>query len=816
MKYHYLTAISLSIIAQITSLDVCARKLTVINNVNIPAIFLDVLSSGISVPVKLQYVEGVDNYSLDNAVTATIQLVNNNIRISYITLEESSIFSNEFQQLIDSTTDRIFDLENKIILDDGSFLTLDLSELTIILHLTEKSFAKIASDRKKLVNESSVKEWTSIASYSLGISGQRINEYISSTNIHNYLNLNTTTAYQEHHFYIDSSFYGLGTTHNDANLRRIMYEKDFTGHRFAFGMLSGWDLQSLGQVSALNAEKIWGVSIGNQSYSSYIDRSQSLTPLFVFLPAAGEVRVYRDKKLISIQNFSLGNQEIDTRKFPFGLYDVDVEVIVNGEVVSKTTQRVDKYSTTNIPGTTQWQLWGGFMEPFHSSYETKKEREEITYLIGMSAAKNYGKINLSGSIYSFDSVGVAEVRANTKIMKDLDLNSLLLLGSDRSWRTMNSLNYNINSATSIWINHEKGEYGNQIYNNDVDNYSLGSSINLPSLGLLSLNHRHNNITDSDNTSIDYYQSIVSGRYGTLSMRLGYHEDKSEYSSLYNKSVSFDLTIPLDSRITLGVTNDNNGATVANIGYNQTFKEGPIRSLGGSLNSEISNSEEKHKVNGSGYINYQTNHAQGSVTTNRSRHGDWSTSITANGNIGLTKDDIISSGNYSQKSGVIIKTGLKGNKNLITTINGIEHKIKGDKTFIPLASYQEYKLTLQNSKDNRDSFDINDSEHSITLYPGNIYTHDISHSIKEMVTVFGILQDESRLPLANIRVSNHIGSTITDKNGEFVIDIDKQFPTVMATSKNGAPCEAELNLSTVTGAVWLGETICYEKESYAAK
>ncbi len=53
----------------------------------------------------------------------------------------------------------------------------------------------------------------------------------------------------------------------------------------------------------------------------------------------------RDGRLLSVQNFVMGNHEVDTRGLPYGIYDVDVEVIVNGRVVSKRTQRVNKLFT---------------------------------------------------------------------------------------------------------------------------------------------------------------------------------------------------------------------------------------------------------------------------------------------------------------------------------------------------------------------------------------------------------------------------------------------------------------------------------------
>ncbi|WP_421667197.1 TcfC E-set like domain-containing protein [Proteus terrae] len=84
------------------------------------------------------------------------------------------------------------------------------------------------------------------------------------------------------------------------------------------------------------------MTYGNNS-SSKVNHSQlSLTPITVFLPSAGEVRIYREGKLLSIQSFPMGNFEVDTAPLPFSIYQVEVEVVIDGKVHAKQTQTVNK------------------------------------------------------------------------------------------------------------------------------------------------------------------------------------------------------------------------------------------------------------------------------------------------------------------------------------------------------------------------------------------------------------------------------------------------------------------------------------------
>lgn len=71
----------------------------------------------------------------------------------------------------------------------------------------------------------------------------------------------------------------------------------------------------------------------------------------------------------------------------------------------------------------------------------------------------------------------------------------------------------------------------------------------------------------------------------------------------------------------------------------------------------------------------------------------------------------------------------------------------------------------------------------------------------MVTVSGRIRAEDGTLLANARINNHIGRTRTDENGEFVMDVDKKYPTIDFSYGGNKTCEVALELSQARGAVW---------------
>lgn len=64
----------------------------------------------------------------------------------------------------------------------------------------------------------------------------------------------------------------------------------------------------------------------------------------------------------------------------------------------------------------------------------------------------------------------------------------------------------------------------------------------------------------------------------------------------------------------------------------------------------------------------------------------------------------------------------------------------------------------------------------------------------MVTVSGRIRAEDGTLLANARINNHIGRTRTDENGEFVMDVDKKYPTIDFRYSGNKTCEVALELN----------------------
>ncbi|QHJ49962.1 fimbrial biogenesis outer membrane usher protein [Klebsiella aerogenes] len=804
--------------------SMAAERVQQIGGVIIPQAFSQALQDGMSIPLFIHLEGSRDNQNDQRIGAAYIWLDGDVLRVRQITLEEgddNARVSDETRQQLSRLSNEAFNDALKIPLTDAAQLHLSLRQLLLQLVVKREALGTVLRSRSEDIGQSSVKTFSNNLTYNLGVYNNQMRSGGSNTS--SYLSLNSVSALREHHVVLDGSLYGIGTSHQDNELYKAMYERDFAGHRFAGGMLDTWNLQSLGPMTAISAGKIYGASWGNQASSTVFDNSQSATPVVAFLPAAGEVHLMRDGRLLSVQNFVMGNHEVDTRGLPYGIYDVDVEVIVNGRVVSKRTQRVNKLFTRGrgAGAPLAWQIWGG---SFHmdrwSESGKKKQPAKESWLAGASASGSLSTLSWAATGYGYDNNAVGETRITLPLTEAVNINLQNMLASDSSWSSIGSVSATLPGGfSSLWINQEKTVIGDKLRRSDADNRAIGGTLNLNALwsklGTFSISYNDDRRYNSHYYTADYYQTIYSGSFGSLGLRAGLQRyNNGDSNANTGKYIALDLSLPLGNWFSAGMTHQN-GYTMANISARKQFNEGAIRTVGANISRAISGDTGDDKtLSGGAYTQFETRYTNGTLNVNSGADGYVNTNLTASGSVGWQGKNIAASGRTDGNAGVIFNTGLEDDGKLSAKVNGRIVQLSGKRNYLPLSPYSRYEVELQNSKNSIDSYDIVSGRKShLTLYPGNVAV--IEPEVKQMVTVSGRIRAEDGTLLANARINNHIGRTRTDENGEFVMDVDKKYPTIDFSYGGNKTCEVALELSQARGAVWVGDVVCSGLSSWAA-
>jgi len=797
----------------------------------IPAAFSRSLEQGMTVPVYIRYNE-TDEKSQQKIAEALISLVDGNITVKSLTLAElpnNAVLSKKTRELVEKIRDVKFRDNTTIDLSADARLKLNVSSFHLELVVSKEALTEAIVPRSNLLGPSSVDTLSNVLNYNVG---SYYNNYQSGNSSRSYVTLDNTTSMRENHFNINGSLYGIGDSNTSNRLYRAMYERDYKGRRLAFGMLDTWNVQSIASLNALNGGKIYGVSYGNKGSSVAETTSLSLTPITVFLPAAGEVHVFRDGRLLSVQNFNMGSYEIDTSRFPYGVYDVTVDVVINGRTINSRISRVNKIfspqQTAGLQGI-NWQLFGGSLDYDRVSYRYSRYQDGgrvQTWLAGGAGSMTLpmlSGLNLKTTLYGFDNNAVNETDISLNVNEYVSVGNQVLIANDSSWRNVSNVSLNVPGGFgSLWTSREDSKIGDRLPIQERDNYSVGATINLgkfvPHGGSLTVSQTENRYSGNKYRNVDYSTSLYSGRYATVGVRAGiqrYYYNDSNDDGRQERYVSLDLSLPLASWMSLGISRDRYGSTQGNLSARKQFNEGAIRSVGLSTSTRLSGEQHydnDYSVNGN--LNYATKYNSGTVSVTRAADNSTNTNFSSQGslawadnNFGLSKE--------RETAGVIVNTDIVGEGRLAAKINNRHYLLSGKSNFIALPPYAKYRMEILNDKNSEDSFDIvSGRKQELTLYPGNVGV--VNPEVKSMITVFGRIRYPNGQLASNTDIHNHIGKTRTDAKGEFAIDIDKKFPVITLISQTGNLCEADLDLDKARGAAWVGEIQCSAQTTMAQR
>lgn len=808
-----------------------------IGNYIIPSVFATALEEGMTIPVYLRYNRSnqsvLEEENRNKIADALVVLKDNQLVISSVTPtydNDDPHVASINEKIIESLNelkDTPIEQQGKVTLSPDASLVFDLNSFIMTLDVSESGLATQVQARTEMLGDSTVRNMSAVTTYDLGVYNNQIKSQKDNTN--SYFSVDSIISFAENHLNLSATAYGLGTAEQTFDFYRAMFERDFNGRRFAFGLLNTWNLQSIASMSALNSSKVYGITYGNNS-SSKVNHSQlSLTPITVFLPSAGEVRIYREGKLLSIQSFPMGSFEVDTAPLPFGIYQVEVEVVIDGKAHSKQTQTVNK--TFNMRGATlnefRWEIFSGYVDYKkrikNRDNEYRTSNSDNTWLVGGAGTITLGVfsgLNLQASTYAFDDLAVLETNTNLQLSENISTSWQSLFANDGSDRNIITASYSLPKGLgSLWVNKEKGNMKDDFPMYDADNYSFGTTLNLTQFweyaGSFTYSYTKDLRDKNKSNNFEYSTTLYNGRYGSMSLRTGiqrYHYDNQ--NSTNEKYVTLDFSLPLATWLSAGVSSSN-GNVRGELSASKSFENSAISNAGLSVSTLLHDKDGTDSdFSVSGYGMFDTKYSTGTLSMSRPNNDRLNTTLTARGSLAYSDMNFSASGKQ-ETAGVIVKTGIDGEGQIAANVNGQRFILSGDNNFIPLSPYGTYKVELLNDKNSEDSFDIASGRvKNVVLYPGNVAVHQ--PELKQMVTVFGRMKSPDGTLLASAQVRNHIGRTQTDTQGQFAMDVDKRYPVISLQQDDKQICEAELDLSSARGVLWVGDVICDPQTTLAIR
>lgn len=801
----------------------------------LPSVLSEMLENGLSVAVYLQYKQhNTDQKSQQKIAQAELYLRAGDLYIGQLNLDQSSqntILSKPTQQALNLLKDQKVDQDLSLQITENARLKLDLISLHLELLVDESAIGTRYIDRTDRLGASSASGLSSVLNYRVGAYSNFDDQ---SRNQSSYLNLNHVTSYQENHLILNATAYAIGADDQSTSLHRALYERDVDGFRFAAGMMDTWSMQSISSLNAVNSSKIYAVSFGNMGSSVVQNNQHALTPITVFLPSAGTVQLYRDGRLLSIQNFELGRHEVDTSTLPLGVYSVDVKTMVNGEEVSASIAQVNKSYQRKSSNTQHldWQMFAGRLSynKLPSTQEDQVAREQDAWLVGVVMNKNFAwwsGVALRPSFYTIsninnnDKILVSELDSYMSLTQNFNLSMQSMLSSDSSFRKTLTVNYNLPKGYgNVWGAVDKSDLGKKISIEKRNNYNLGINLNLnqihSALGMLNASYAEDLRHDNNYFNVEYSQNLMSLKFAELGVRAGWVNSRDYSQSLYSnnhqdKYIHFEFRMPFSKWFNVGL-NSRNDQVLATASAKKIFDHSVVKNAGIELSKVVRQKQQDTQETPlavAAYMGYESKYNAGSFSASveGERH---SISYTGQGTLAYAEKQIALSASHLD-AGVMINTGLKDNGKMSALINGQTYQLSGKNNFIALTPYKEYLIELANDQKSMNSVNIiKGRSNKVTLYPGNIAV--LRPEVQQLITIFGRIHYPSGDVAQNAPLNNHIGKTMTDEFGEFSIDIDQRYPVLTLTQADGAQCESKLDLRSNESAVWVGDLYCQSKSN----
>lgn len=687
----------------------------------------------------------------------------------------------------------------------GIDLEFNLRTFEIFAQLPSEAYSRVSASRVRILPDSTEKHLSGVLNYDVSV----VKNARSDAN--GYLHLQSVTSAGVNHAYVEGDV----RSGDDFNLYEARLERDYRGFTITGGYLSTWSMSALGQTTFLPGGHFMGVSAGNASRSEMNDGSLARTPIFAFMPASGDVQIYRDGKLINVQHLPIGSQEIDTRQLPTGSYPIRVDVVINGRVVSSRNEQVYKPSSGDSGADLQYQFYVGQYVAANIG-----ERGAVSRPLMGASGKALTRLGaFRGSAYLFDGLASAEL-SYLKNFKHAVLGVDTGMTSDGGFRL--TANGSVNAGpVGAWANYmvtTGSTARNGVYNQRTlsfgSNATIGQVVGWKNNATLNISA---SIYDNGGKELrlDWSQDVYAKKSTRVALNLG-QVFSSGSARGTNRKWSNAFYIGLNATFAFGDAGVDYSRSLdteqlgVHVGWRPKPTSGVDYLTAGVNRTRALSNQYGNSASAQANIGAQGHNRwfgwQGNVDV--SDTGDASGTAAMQGAVGWNMRGIGLSGKKGE-SGVLVAVERSAQRNLeIVTLNGVQ-PLDSRSSFVPLSAYREHHITVRTRRDTPENFDIKDGEADLVLYPGNVAS--IAPKVRRLVTVFGVLTENGSVK-PNTEIRNHIGKATTAADGGFVIDVDSAYPVIQYRTENGRTCEIDFDLSKAHGALWVDRVQCTPKRT----
>lgn len=556
-----------------------------------------------------------------------------------------------------------------------------------------------------------------------------------------------------------------------------------------------------------------GVMFGTSEARNVDDVSPSLYPVYVTANRQGMVEIYRNGALINSQSVQPGLQIVDTRALPRGIYEVEVRLVEDGQVISTQNELIYKPATWSDP-TKPWKY------VFFAGQERNLLGQDgasgsftagaaVNYLVhprivlGASAQHTADANVVGGSVdWQFTERARAYLNAyhssrhgvgsDVQILMPYQQGSVSLSHSE-TWQ--HRVHREDRGYRDEWLHrHERArEKPGRVHESAITwshrftaqtsimsraSYSSGAACGA---GIdLSVSHQHN-LLGTD-----------------LTWRLsGFDRPMGRFEGTRNRGVELGLSIALgkDRRsysMNLGTRSGSDGQPdrYASLGMRQDLEGGFFRSVG------VNGTVDRYGVGVGGNTQFEGSAVRGDAYVQRSSRaggiGGGMNLFSAAGTNGNTAA-ISGKNNMSADSSAVI-VELESDFDDITVraqdSQGGSMDLRPGRNLVPVSAYRNGRLQYYFDRSQAPAATLQPAASSYHLNKGGVGYEKV-HVIRTM-TVVGRLVDHDHAPVRAAHLSSAAGRSVTESDGFFAIEVSRANPAIKVEKGGRQLCTLHLD------------------------
>lgn len=589
------------------------------------------------------------------------------------------------------------------------------------------------------------------------------------------------------------------------------YGNMYIAHNVGRNVYSLGMLQTNG-ASLVGSENIYGVSIESNQRGVGDLSELYASPVDIFVPSRSKVRIYRnDSQLIYSEDHDFGLQNISTKRFPTGSYEIRIEITENNGTVTEERRFFNKSGRLTPRGMPEYSFTFGY------------NRDDLTLGTSPVYQLNYASrltdsLELSTNLFGIDGSFVFEPKLTGFFGNGYSYETALSITSEQDVAFIGNFNYlplDRDSNITWYMRYVQTLTGHDLEPSDIEADDIFSQ-NLA---------KRRSIFSAD---ITYRLPTISWSFSAQRTKTFNTEARYSYGPSMSWRLFYNNGHQLNARANLTKTRDDtNQGIFLNYRYNPIESNWDYTASAGRQNTGQKNYNQlnqkvtfdnregqgygtglnlSHNSQFEGNNNYNTSTAfithdakYAGISTNYQRiesstqDRKETLDFRLDSDILLTQDDLLNpekrdvaiTGSRGGRSNNLIVT-LKGNavgEEMDININGVPRaKAKvGEKVALNIPEYSGGEITITPSEDSVGLLEFDESPLRVKLYPGNIAQKE--WTVNRVYLLSGRAVDTNGKPIAWQRVEGAKNYVTTDSDGNFQMELLGNETPYVNTSKN---------------------------------